>query len=104
MLTDSEKEWLEQRDAIQFACGSYRVPWLKDGYSLDEDLREAAEFEARVAAQLLEYHVLIMQQGGICEECVAWNECGDAETQCKPLLMKYARITVEEEMEDVNRC
>ena len=65
-----------------------------------ELLLEAAEFEARVAAQLLEYHVLIMQQGGICEECVAWEECGDAETQCKSLLMKYARLQVEEEMDD----
>ena len=66
------------------------------------EMFEAAEFEARVAARLLEYHATIMQQGGICEACPAWEECTDTEIQCKDMLLKYARLQIEEEM-DANR-
>ena len=52
MLTDSEREWLEQRDAIQFALDGYRVPGLDGPYEMRPDYEDAAIFEARVAAKL----------------------------------------------------
>lgn len=52
MLTDSEREWLEQRDAIQFALDEYRVPGLDGPYEMRPDYEDAAEFSERVAAKL----------------------------------------------------
>ena len=107
MLTESEKQWLEMRDAIQFACGSYRMPYFRDGYSLDEDWKDAAEFSERVAAKLADMHRETMLVG-CCEQCPAWELCnqiyGDdfdnaRVNDCKTIFLKYARLAVEEEMD-----
>lgn len=50
MLDANTLQWLEDRDALQFMFGQYTLP---DGeVSFDDDYRDAAEFEARVAAKL----------------------------------------------------
>lgn len=100
MLTDSEKQWLEQRDAMQFLTGTYIADFAEYPlWNTGKDWQDAAEFEARVAAKLAEMHQHIQSWGGVCDECPAYDECSDTPC-CKSKFLKYARLTVEEEMEN----
>ena len=50
MLDEKTLEWLEDRDALQFMFDQYTLP---DGeVSFDDDFRDAAEFEERVAMEI----------------------------------------------------
>lgn len=49
-LSEAEEKWLEDRDAIQFATGEYLCGLYPE--MLVDDFQDAAEFEARVAANL----------------------------------------------------
>lgn len=95
MLTDSEREWLEQRDAIRFALDGYRVPCLDGPYEMRPDYEAAAEFESRVAAKLAERCVLL--------EKVVQKTLGVAEyinlSAAAENVLKAARLQVEEEMD-----
>lgn len=97
MLTDYEKQWLEDRDAIQFATGNFlHEPYLKNEC---DDYRDAAEFEARVAEKLsalINYPQPPDFEPG-CISCPAFkNDDGNA---CVACVIKEARLAVEEEME-----
>ena len=103
MLTDSERAWLEQRDAIQFALDGYRVPGLDGPYEMQPDYEDAALFEARVAAKLAGITESMMQtiqeydDTYPCWACPANENCAGLE--CREVLLRYARLTVEEEMD-----
>lgn len=102
MLTDSEKKWLEQRNAVQFMVNQYRVPGTRDGYRIRKiqtaDWRDAAEFEARVAVELS-----ILPEDvhpcpyGATNRC-SYDDCGNLHLGCRRSILKYARLKVEEEM------
>lgn len=50
MLDANTLQWLEDRDALQFMFDQYTLP---DGeVSFDDDFRDAAEFEERVAMEI----------------------------------------------------
>lgn len=87
MLTESEIEWLEDRDAIQFATGNFlHSPYLKNER---DDYRDAAEFEARVQRWLMYQYEKAFQ-------------CKDASGGFLPgrdTMLMFARLAVEEEME-----
>lgn len=89
MLTESEREWLEHRDAMQFLTGTYIADFAEYPlWNSGKDWQEAAEFEARVAAKLAE------------------NDWGNIDEDCPPNMafgwgkLKHARLQVEEEMEN----
>ena len=104
MLTPKESEWLDQRDAIQFACVGYRVPGLKDGYDLTPDLADALEFEGRVAAELAANthtkYVLFSLMACLGDhERAKCERFGRSAWECKDCRMMEARLTVEKEMD-----
>ena len=98
MLTESELAWLTQRDDIEVACDSYRVPGLDDGYDLDPDWQDAAEFEARVASKLAN------PQWAVCwnsDSCLEFDGSKDEPRwwwNCEWCRLKHARLQVEEEI------
>ena len=112
MLTEDEKKWLEEREQVELRHGLYscgHCKWHSDvfdeytGYCAAEfrdcpimgNFREAAEFEARVAAKLATV---------ICAGCEDFNKkdvCPLAIYQAIGLYecrMKHARLAVEREM------
>lgn len=108
MLTEHEKQWLEERKQyIQrfysetFCKYCYYFKEIPKGWACDADIcptdrrdhdyEDAAEFEARVAAKL-------------AKECSAWWPCGEVDEcisgqPCRECHLKHARLVVEEEME-----
>ena len=102
MLTDSERAWLEQRDAIQFALDGYRVPGLDGPYEMQPDYEDAALFEARVAAKL----ALGCESQTPCNGCwrANWKFCNlrKGYWDCADCFLKTARLIVEEEMDGNN--
>ena len=108
MLTDKESKWLEEREQITIANGLYfcahcdmysGVYSVFTGYctafEIDDcpmvsTFRDAAEFEARVAAKLAE------GPDG-CQECF-WGLKGWSADNAEARL-KHARLAVEAEME-----
>ena len=102
MLTDSEKQWIEQREAMQFLTGTYIADF--EEYPLwnpGKDWQEAAEFEARVAAKLAKGY-----PNWTCREkdyrCPGWEVCmslGVSKMPCPFAALKGARLEVEEEMD-----
>lgn len=114
-LTEREIEWLSNREAIQFSTN-----WYFYGFhpaALDDDYRDSAEFEARVATKLAEHAGSCSSRGGIGtllrpHGCSWYNADGYRETVCPsrydidkctgiPFCNLYlARITVEQEMDD----
>lgn len=95
MLTDAEKQWLEDRDAIQFATGNFlHDPYLKNEY---DDYRDAAEFEARVAEKLAKSICVVCpdNKNGSCQTRQNYPQRADIEA-CR---MRHARIAAEAEME-----
>jgi len=102
MLTQSEREWLYRRELIYKWDGWY----VWDGYYEPdtelENWQDAAEFEARVAAWLAEAFMYILHdapgdhiQDMPCDDCPV-KEC---KLDCKDSILKWARLTVEEEMD-----
>lgn len=53
MLDANTLQWLEGRDALQFMFDQYTLPYGE--VSFDDDIRDAAEFEARVAKKLCDH-------------------------------------------------
>lgn len=115
-LTDKEREWLKQRDRNLFSFGLYLAftPGMSPALI---DYRDAAEFEARVAAKLAEHAGSGGRRGGIGtllrpHGCSWYNADGYRETVCPsghdidkctgiPFCNLYlARIAVEQEMDD----
>ena len=105
MLTEAEKKWLEERakrrplkfchycphnSRVYHACGDV---WDSHGdcpVRSKIDFRDAAEFEARVAA---------WQADNLpsCDFCKWYEEC--FKTSCARTRLKHARLAVEAEME-----
>ena len=115
-LTDKEREWLKQRDRNLFSFGLYLAftPGMSPALI---DYRDAAEFEARVAAKLAEHAGSGGRRGGIGtllrpHGCSWYNADGYRETVCPPghdidkctgipfCNLYLARIAVEQEMDD----
>lgn len=102
-LTDKERKWLEQRTYRCKYCIHYKEGicfWCPDmkkfetrTYSLVPDYRDAAEFEARVAARLA-------GAWAIGEDMCFNNHCQLFDKdRCTACYLKNARIAVEEEMD-----
>ena len=99
MLTDSEKQWIEHREAMQFLTGTYIADF--EEYPLwnpGKDWQEATLFEARVAAKLANPQWAVcwnsdscLEFGGSKDEPRWWWNCA----WCR---LKHARLQVEEEM------
>lgn len=108
MLTDSEREWLEERDNWfspwcrrcdgRFHCDEHK---LYGKCSLTPDTDDAALFEAHVAAKLAGITESMMQtiqeydDTYPCWACPANENC--AGLACREVLLRYARLAVEEE-------
>ena len=99
MLTESEKQWIEHREAMQFLTGTYIADF--EEYPLwnpGKDWQEAAEFEARVAAKLAN------PQWAVCWHSDSCLEFGGSKDEprwvwdCEWCRLKHARLQVEEEM------
>lgn len=105
MLDKGTMEWLMNREQIEIANGLYycaHCGLFSDNYSvftgycigeysecpLVSDYRDAAEFEARVAAKL----------AADCHDCGRCKIVDLCNGICKQERLKYARIEVEEEM------
>jgi hypothetical protein len=119
MLTESEREWLNNRNnRVEHFCrwcdiyedclgdlGAIFCP----SWTQKVQLQEAAEFESRVAAKLAEfYHHTTLylddsdgQKLRCWETCPARFYCGDSYTHltCGDAILKTAQIAVEEEMD-----
>lgn len=111
MLTDKDKEWLEKRERVLVANGLYscaHCAQYSDIYSvwtgycaaiepfeccIRADFRDAAEFEARVAAKLAQntQAVPCIEHGCPHGMPLIWL--------CVSCRLKYARLAVEAEME-----
>ena len=113
MLTQSEREWLEHRDAMQFITGTYIADFAEYPlWNSGKDWQDAAEFEARVAAKLAEfYHHTTLylddsdgQKLRCWETCPARFYCGDSYTHltCGDAVLKTAQLAVEKEMDAEN--
>lgn len=91
MLTDAEKQWLEDRHAIQFATGNFlHEPYLKNEC---DDYRDAADFEARVARELTE------PNGDYMPFCMP-EDCDFHDLKnCRACRLKFARLAAEAEMD-----
>lgn len=90
-LSEAEEKWLEDRDAIQFATGEY-LCWLYPEMLVD-DFQDAAEFEARVQRWLMYQYEKAFQ----CKE-VSGGFLPDRGT-----MLMFARLAVEQEMDDADR-
>lgn len=111
MLTEAEKKWLrERRHENCETCKTHHLlcdrcshiypgsVWAWDRFTLSglsvettyEELKDAAEFEARVAA---------WQADNLpsCDFCKWYEEC--FKTSCARTRIKHARLAVEAEME-----
>ena len=92
MLDANTLQWLEDRDALQFMFDQYTLP---DGeVSFDDDIRDAAEFEERVA----NYNPCLscVDHPKNCpRELSDGDSLGDEIVACR---MKHARLAVEAEM------
>lgn len=115
MLTQNEKNWLEEREKRPVPC-SLNESWnwclnicsgqtlpLRPSCPMVPDYRDAAEFEARVAAHLA---TALMTRNwddslSCCPPSLTERECAKKHPQdldCHWCHLKYARIAVEEEL------
>ena len=117
MLTESEREWLNNRDnhAEHFCrwCDTWETCLGEFGaifcpsWTQKVQLREAAEFEGRVSAKLANIH-FGTEDCAYCSNHINVNEyCGECKTastdkRCLACRIKYARQQVEEEMDGYN--
>lgn len=123
MLTESEKQWLRNKRLKGFRfdicrwcyaypvaswgrapspcviyCHDNGVPALCEGLHPARGLKDAAEFEGRVVANLAEMAQYNIKFG--CEACPAYiDDAVPCKPYCAALLLKTARLAVEEEMD-----
>lgn len=74
--------------------------WWKAAVGYD-DMREAAEFEARVSAKLASYAATLSRDIG-CNDCPCHKTCTRYENKnisCKDVFLKTAYLAIEEEMD-----
>ena len=110
MLTQSEREWLEDRRRVAYCryCNVSRLcanPFASGySYPLTGNMKDAAEFSERVAAKLANIH-FGTEDCEYCSNHINVNEyCGECKTastnkRCLACRIKYARLKVEEEMD-----
>lgn len=106
MLTEAEKKWLKQKENLDevseicYTVGSCEDCYAKEScYLWPNDYRDAAEFEARVAARMAQ---------SPCWSCPEKSKLscprGKSEANGRPKAeacrLKHARLTEEEEMEN----
>lgn len=99
MLTEIERAWLERREVIHQCKGYYIwAGYWEEGVEL-EDIQDAAEFEARVAAKLAN------PQWAVCwnsDSCLEFDGSKDEPRwwwNCEWCRLKHARLQVDEEMD-----
>lgn len=96
MLTQSEREWLNEREIILACEGCYIWDaYWEDGVEL-KTMQDAADFEARVAAKLAHYvrTPCVTSLG----DCPHWRKGA----HCPRCRLKHARLQVEEELDGYN--
>lgn len=103
MLTASERAWLEDRKHKAYCryCNVIKLcsnPFAS-GYScpLTGNMKDAAEFSERVAVKLADIYSEVELE--ICHVCPAWRQCFGKQ-DCRTTILKYARLKVEEEMDN----
>lgn len=113
MLTESEKDWLKRRCMAPTPfcgwCMKYTFccdPWYPCPIKKGSDWRDAAEFEARVAARLAR---ISFERGGAypCRNGMPTLGCmrdktaftGPFAVHCEDCLLRDVRLTVEGEMD-----
>ena len=90
-LSEAEEKWLEDRDAIQFATGEYLCGLYPE--MLVDDFQDAAEFEARVQKWLMYQY----------EKAYQCKEVSDGFLPDRGTMLMFARLAVEQEMDDADR-
>lgn len=90
-LSEAEEKWLEDRDAIQFATGEYLCGLYPE--MLVDDFRDAAEFETRVQKWLMYQY----------EKAYQCKEVSDGFLPDRGTMLMFARLAVEQEMDDADR-
>lgn len=109
MLTASEKRWLIKKakkwanfcDVCIVGNENCKLMHFRKKCPTNiqaKDLLDALEFESRVAATLANIYAKVDFDYG-CYDCPVWRPCSELGYEnCKFMILKYARITVEEEM------
>lgn len=111
MLTEAEIEWLRRRESLCERCGKKQTCgfpkagnivkcsccWFEEKASGNDDYRDAAEFEARVAEKLAKSICVVCPENknGRCPTRQNYAQRADIEA-CR---MRHARIAVEKEMD-----
>ena len=102
MLTNSEKAWLKRRQFFNgfyssgcLTCSLNRTFCEKTDCPLHPDLEDALEFSERVAAELASWETLPVP-------CMNDIVCNRSSLECASCRIKWARLTVEEEMDGYN--
>lgn len=113
MLTESEKEWLKTRDKKRPYCfycealfGADSCYWkcVTESCAMYPDMKDAAEYEARVAAKLATYATMMVGSdiAAPCLECPC-QKAGvcyhGTNKSCQWSFLTTARLQVEEEMD-----
>ena len=119
MLTEKEREWPERRKVLCTHCdliarGLCQVHsktscshWDRfhcnnpvKRYKAFQDMQDAAKFEALVAVKLAqnEYMFIPCYLSG-----TKWDDCPHEDWDCNQCRIKYARLAVEQEMDDADR-
>ena len=116
MLTQNEKNWLEEREKRSAPC-SLNESWnwclnicigqtlpLRHPCPMVPDYRYAAEFEARVAAKLAIARMEVNWDDDFscCPPETGERECSKKRLDCQWCWLKNARLAVESEMEAEN--
>ena len=96
MLTESEREWLEHRDAMQFLMGTYIADFAEFPlWNNGKDWKDAAEFSERCAVWLAKRCAAIEKAVQQLLWAAEYKDLDDA----AEILLECARLTVEEEMD-----
>lgn len=115
-MNDAEKTWLEENKNLCLRCewNYYDNPCIRYGRLGESgscpgfeprghkyDYQDAAEFEARVAAELAIARMEINWGEDIscCLPTMTHRECLSSSVDCHWCCLKYARLAVEAEME-----
>jgi hypothetical protein len=121
MLTDAERKWLQERENVPlFQCEKYceyhvgknsyfectyspalSQEWCKNDAG-NQDWKDAAEFEARVAVYLAKSPCLTCPDNP--RNCPRENTPEKGRPFLEACRMKHARIAVEQEMEQEALC
>ena len=105
MLTQSEREWLEERESILEKYGCYSLKFYRmreDDFGYIGDIFDALEFSERVAAKLadsISNELNFVSGKNVVQEAVEYR--GKRHTIAWARL-KLARLKVEEEMDGLS--